>query len=636
MNYITTDSELISIASAIRAKTSSASSLIYPSGFIDGIANISGGIDTSEATATPSDILLGKTAYVNDIKIIGTIDFTDATATSSNLLLGKTAYTGNGEITGTIALKSAEIYEVSSVDRVIAAGQYLTGPQTIKGTGPNIRQNMEDPVRFFDYDGTLLYSYSSSDFLALSEMPANPSHTDMGITAQGWNWSLSDAQAQVSAMEYCDIGQLYTTISGATELDIELVYPLKIYLYGKYESNSTGSVEIDWGDGSAHGYIYGTGGDYHSYQPGNYTIKMYTTNEQTKWYFQQLSGGYAAYSEGHGINYRQCGTRNTLKAIRFGSRCTGASSGSFYGCNQIRYITFSNEITRMSIDNSNTSYMKPQTIICAPGASLSMGGNYNGLRILAKNITITNYIYGEGRLVIPYGITTINYYFRGFSEIILPPTLTETGLDTFKTSNLKHIKFTSPHVFFYSYPFRECYNLKTLDLPASFSFSEYGYSAFAYCSRLDFDTIPIAANQSSIGISMFEGNVDLQQVVIPSSITYIGQRAFRGCTHLKSVTIPDSVAVISGGAFSQCQTLIGITIPSSVITIGGEAFSYCSAMEEIHFKSTTPPTLGTNVFQGWKSRAMNGGRIYVPTGTLADYQSAPSYPSTSTFEYIEE
>jgi hypothetical protein len=66
-------------------------------------------------------------------------------------------------------------------------------------------------------------------------------------------------------MEYCDIGQLYTTISGATELDIELVYPLTIYLYGKYESNSTGSIEIDWGDGSAHGYIYGTGGDYHSY-----------------------------------------------------------------------------------------------------------------------------------------------------------------------------------------------------------------------------------------------------------------------------------------------------------------------------------------------------------------------------------
>lgn len=635
MNYITTDSELISIASAIRTKTGSTSSLIYPSGFIDGIANISGGIDTSDATATPSDILLGKTAYVNDIKIIGTIDFTDATATSSNLLLGKTAYTSNGEITGTIALKSAEIYEVSSADRVIAAGQYLAGPQTIKGTGPNIRQNMEDPVRFFDYDGTLLYSYSSSDFLALSEMPANPSHTDMGITAQGWNWSLSDAQAQVSAMEYCDIGQLYTTISGATELDIELVCPLTIYLYGKYEDNSTGSVEIDWGDGSAHGYIYSTGGANHSYQPGNYTIKMYTTNEQTKWYFQQYSSGYAAYSEGNSQRQRQYGTRNTLKAIRLGSRCTGASYGSFYGCNQIRYITFSNEITRMSFDNSDSTYMKPQTIICAPGAVLGMGGNTNGLRILAKNTIISSIIYGEGRLVIPYGTNRINYSLRGFSEIILPPTITETCTQAFRHGNLEHIKFTSPHVFFYQEPFEDCYNLKTLDLPASFSFSNYGYCAFSRCSRLDFDTIPIAANQSSIGGQMFDNNNDLQQVVIPSHITYIGYNAFANCFKLKSVIIPDSVAVISGGAFSYCQTLISITIPSSVTTIGGQAFAYCSSMQEIHFKSTTPPTLGMDVFRGWKTNAMGGGRIYVPTGTLADYQSAPSYPSTG-FTYYEE
>ena len=32
-----------------------------------------GGVDTSDATATSNDILLGKTAYANDEKIVGTI-----------------------------------------------------------------------------------------------------------------------------------------------------------------------------------------------------------------------------------------------------------------------------------------------------------------------------------------------------------------------------------------------------------------------------------------------------------------------------------------------------------------------------------------------------------------------------------
>ena len=38
-------------------------------------------------------------------------------------------------------------------------------------------------VRFFDYDGTLLYSYSTDDFLALTELPELP--TKEGLICQG-------------------------------------------------------------------------------------------------------------------------------------------------------------------------------------------------------------------------------------------------------------------------------------------------------------------------------------------------------------------------------------------------------------------------------------------------------------------
>ena len=40
-------------------------------------------------------------------------------------------------------------------------------------------------VRFLDYDGSIVQTYSAADFANLTAMPDNPTHT--GLTAQGWN-----------------------------------------------------------------------------------------------------------------------------------------------------------------------------------------------------------------------------------------------------------------------------------------------------------------------------------------------------------------------------------------------------------------------------------------------------------------
>ena len=49
-----------------------------------------------------------------------------------------------------------------------------------------------DDVTFVDYDGTVLYTYSADEFLALNTMPDNPSHS--GLISQGWNSTLQEAQ----------------------------------------------------------------------------------------------------------------------------------------------------------------------------------------------------------------------------------------------------------------------------------------------------------------------------------------------------------------------------------------------------------------------------------------------------------
>lgn len=75
-------------------------------------------------------------------------------------------------------------------------------------------------VNFYDYDGTCRYSYTAAEFAELTAMPANPTHT--GLTAQGWNWSLSDAKTYVASYGKLNIGQIYITSDGKTRLYIRL------------------------------------------------------------------------------------------------------------------------------------------------------------------------------------------------------------------------------------------------------------------------------------------------------------------------------------------------------------------------------------------------------------------------------
>ena len=125
-------------------------------------------------------------------------------------------------------------------------------------------------VLFYDYDGSVVVSYSAADFANLSAMPANPTHT--GLTAQGWNWSLADAKAYVASYGKLNIGQMYITSDGKTRFYLTLLNnSLTVYLWWIILRDNT-TIEIDWGDDSEHTtwnegetpktHIYNDAGDY--------------------------------------------------------------------------------------------------------------------------------------------------------------------------------------------------------------------------------------------------------------------------------------------------------------------------------------------------------------------------------------
>ena len=311
-------------------------------------------------------------------------------------------------------------------DPLVYPDGFVTAIQAIQ-TGGGTTPGAPGDITFYDYDGTIVTSWTLAELATKTALPDYPSHE--GLTCQGWNWSLADLKTTNRKM---NVGAMYITDDGATRLHIRIatVGRMTVPLYiGQTVANG---VSIDWGDGSTAETLSGTGNvnTSHTYaDPGDYVISL-----------MPQDGCTLSFGDGSISNCLMGSTGN---------------NGRVY-CNMLQEVYIGRNVT--SIGGNAFSYCYSLESVTIPDGITSIGSRAFG------------YCYSLESVTIPDGITSIGgsafLYCPPLASITIPDGVTKIVENTFQN----------------------CYSLASITIPDGFT--SISASSFYNCYSLANATIP--------------------------------------------------------------------------------------------------------------------------------------------------
>ena len=364
-NYVVSDTNLTAVANAIRTKGGTSEQLEFPDDFVSAIGDIQTG-GGSSVTVEPLSV------------------------------------TENGTYTA----PTGKAYSPVSVS--VSGG----GTTPVDTTGA---------VRFLDYDGTVVATYSAADFANLSALPSQPTHT--GLTGQGWNWTLADAKTYVQAYGAVDIGCNYVTTDGKTRLYIEIEEGTpsnRMTFYVRCRPTVAAGVTIDWDDGTSTTTDSTSSKNYeHTYAtPGHYVIKLSVTSGTVRFVGSTSVSIFGAISNTY--------NRSRIKKIEFGTGIhdtSGIGASAFYNCYSLSSVTIPSNVT--SIGMSAFQYCYSLSSVTIPSSVTSIGA-----------IAFYN-CYSLSSITIPSNVTSIGtnafQYCYSLSSVTIPSNVTSIGTNAFNS-----------------------------------------------------------------------------------------------------------------------------------------------------------------------------------------------------------
>jgi len=275
----------------------------------------------------------------------------------------------------------------------------------------------------------------------------------------------------------------------------------------------------------------------------------------------------------------------SMTSITIPHSVTSIGSSAFYRCRNLTSLTIPSSVsdigiwvvsectnlTLLSVENGNPIYDSRE--------------NCNAIIETATNRLVV----ASSNTTIPHSVTSIDndafYACDGLTTIVIPNTITNIDRNIF------------PH----------CDSLSSIIVEAGNP---------TYDSRDNCNAIVETATNTLIA--------GCKTTYISNSVLSIGYYAFDCCYSLTSINIPNSVTSIGAFAFNGCLRLKSITIGNSVTRIGSNAFCNCFSITSITCYATTPPDLGSNVFDDYN---LNFAVIplYVPEQSVEAYKTADQW-----------
>ena len=289
--------------------------------------------------------------------------------------------------------------------------------QTGSGTTPGAPGD----ITFYDYDGTIVTSWTLEELATKTALPDYPSHN--GLICQGWNWSLADLKTTNRKM---NVGAMYITDDGKTHIYIRLEEGRTSPMLGVCPN---GTVTVDWGDGTAPDTLTGTSTTTvkwtpnHAYAaPGEYVIKL-TVDGAMGFYGEfSLTSASAILRYSSSDDNRNYVYRSSVQKIEIGNGITSIGDSAFYSCYSLASITIPDGVTSIG-DSAFYSCYSLASITIPDGVTNIVDSAFVNCRSLAS-------------ITIPNGITSIgdsafnNCY--SLASITMPNGITSVGDSAFK------------------------------------------------------------------------------------------------------------------------------------------------------------------------------------------------------------
>lgn len=316
------------------------------------------------------------------------------------------------------------------------------------GGGSVVTSASVSDVNFLDYDGTILYSYTKEQFLALSAMPKLP--TREGLVCQGWNWTFDDAKEYVTDYGMLNIGAMYITDDGDTRLYIRIATEGRMDVPLYWSQTVANGVSIDWGDGSAIESFSGTGNKNttHTYaKHGDYVIRLKVASGTLG-----LGNGYSSYCVMGSTAATNRVYTSTLQKVEIGSGVASIDNYAFYYCTLLASVSMPTNVIDMG------SYI---FAFCTSLASVSIPNSVT---------SISNYAF---------------YSCQTLASVSTPSSVTNIGNSVFYGCQaLKSVRLPDTVSSIPSEAFYICYSLSAISIPSSVT--SIGADAFGYCYGMAF------------------------------------------------------------------------------------------------------------------------------------------------------